>query len=92
MSGQTYVAFINTEELPLSIRTICYYTKSNLDTIAVFRVIEETYPHPDAPEDASVTVTKTELVKKYNRYEVHAAYAILLEAAQNNTTEILQKI
>ena len=74
--------FVNCEQPPIKVRHICYYTTTNDDKIDLHEVIEATYPHPEAPEDANILLTTTRLVKTVKRTSYHAAHLILMEAQQ----------
>ena len=85
-------AFINSDEPPKEVKHICYFTtRSNMDgdgKIHLMQVVEEVHPHPDAPEYAVVSLTRTRFVRAFRPDEVRAAYAIMLEAAQQNTRNV----
>lgn len=74
-------AFVNTQQAPIKIRHICYFTASNGEDINLLEVFEATYPHPEAPE-ASIPLTDIRLVKTINRSSYHAAHLVLMEAQQ----------
>jgi hypothetical protein len=76
------VCFVNTDQLPLETKHVCFYTKSSDDEIQLMEVYEETYPHPDAPNEGIVKLTTTRCVRSYKRTEFRAATTILLEASQ----------
>jgi len=53
------VCFVNSKEPPIKTRHICYYTEEahceGVLYLCLIQVIEETYRHPQAPEDATVS-------------------------------------
>lgn len=84
--------FVNTTQIPLSIDIECYFVKSaNAGEIALYRVVTEKYPHPDAPDHANISVTKIEHVRTFKRTELRGGVqCVLQENAQNNLEEILR--
>jgi len=46
---QRQVYFVNTEDSPLKTKHICYFTKSDGIEFVLYEVVEEYFPHPDAP-------------------------------------------
>ena len=85
------VCFVNTDQIPIKTQHVCFYTRVGSDSnkISLLEVYIETYPHPDAPEDAVVSVTQTRVIKEYNRVDNKAASSVLLEAAQKNCEQLL---
>jgi hypothetical protein len=61
---QRQVYFVNTEDPPLKTKHICYFTKGDGIEFELYEVVEEYFPHPDAPDDALV-----QCFKVYNRDE-----------------------
>jgi hypothetical protein len=47
---QNHVYFVNTEDPPLKTKHICYFTKSEGTEYELYEVVEEYFPHPDAPD------------------------------------------
>lgn len=80
--------FVNTDQLPIYVRHIAYFTSRSGDEICLHEVIESTYPHPDAPDLSRVFCTSTRLVERIDCKKEKAAHLVLLEAAQNNTKAI----
>ena len=80
------VCYVNTEQQPIKTEHICYFTSAffqdGREKIALKAIVKDYYPHPDAPQDAVVSVIREALVSTYLRHEVRAANAVLLEAAQ----------
>ena len=60
--GQVY--FVNTVNPPLQVKHICYFTRGDGEKFVLYEVVEEYFPHPDAPDDAMV-----QCLKVYNRDE-----------------------
>lgn len=86
MSKNMVCAFVNTMQDPLNVKHICYYTTDGIqgNEIALCEVIEAIYPHPDAPDESTIKVTQTQLVRTMKRLDYKAAYVVLMEAQQNN--------
>jgi len=76
------VAFVNAEQPPVKTKHICYYTDHKGDEISLCEVYEATYPHPEAPQDAIIPVTRTRLIRTLKRLDYDAASLILMEAQQ----------
>jgi len=72
-------------------RHVCFFTKEEGFTISLMEMIEKKIKHPSAPEHAFVFKYDTKLLRVYKRTEFEAAATILLEAAQNNISNILNK-
>ena len=75
---------INITAEPIKVNHISWFTvKDNIkDEIELFEVIELFYPHPDAPEHATIQQLDTRFVKKVSRLRLRdACNLILLEAA-----------
>lgn len=62
--NQRQVYFVNTVDSPFKTRHICYFTRGDGEKFELCEVVEEYYPHPDAPDDAMV-----QCLKVYNRDE-----------------------
>jgi hypothetical protein len=75
--------FVNTEDPPVKSEHVCWFTNSQGQKVALHEVYREYFNHPDAPEDAIVSVTQTRLVRVYDRTNKRAANIVILEAAQN---------
>lgn len=77
------VGFINTEQEPIKIKHICFYTELSGHEVLLYKVEEFTYPHPDT-DMMNISVIKSRLVgtKKQNEFEA-APYMILHYAQQN---------
>lgn len=80
--------FVNTDQLPIYVRHIAYFTSRSGDEICLHEVIESTYPHPDAPDLSRVFCISTRLVERIDCKKEKAAHIVLLEAAQNNAKAI----
>lgn len=61
---QRQVYFVNTEDFPLKTKHICYFTKSDGIEFVLYEVVEEYFPHPDAPGKFMV-----QCIKVYRRDE-----------------------
>ena len=84
------VCFVNTDQIPLTVEHVCFYTiKQPEEQISLFEVYKESYPHPDAPAEAVVSVLQKRHVKTYSRMESRAANIVLLEAAQKACLPLL---
>ena len=55
---QTHVYFVNTEDPPLKTKHICYFTEGDGREFVLYEVVEEYFPHPDAPGYAMVQCFK----------------------------------
>lgn len=56
------VYFVNTVDPPLRSKHICYFTRGDGVEFELCEVVEEYFPHPDAPDDAVV-----QCINIYNR-------------------------
>ena len=77
-------AFINTEVPPTNARVICYYvtkTSSMEPELEVYAVMEYQYPHPEAPNEAMLTVMRTDFVTRLKSHEEGYAQAFMLAQA-----------
>lgn len=89
MSQKTMqVCFVNTDQRPSSVKHISFYTSGSGDDICLHEIIEETYPHPDAPDEATVTRTTTRFVESHHKESEKASHIVLLEAAQTTARQI----
>ena len=61
---QRQVYFVNTEDFPLQTKHICTFTKGDDIEFVLYEVVEEYFPHPDAPNDFMV-----QCIKIYRRDE-----------------------
>jgi len=55
---QRQVYFVNTEDFPLKTKHICYFTKGDGREFELYEVVEEYFPHPDAPKNFMVQCFK----------------------------------
>lgn len=55
---QKQVYFVNTEDCPLKTKHICYFAKDSGTEIELYEVVEEYFPHPDAPDELMVQCIK----------------------------------
>lgn len=84
------VAFVNTEQMPLYTRHICYKVDSKTEEVSLMEVYESYFPHPEAPALAKVSVVGLRHVRTYQRTDPKAAALLLLEAAMNNTMNLYE--
>jgi hypothetical protein len=77
------VCFVNTDQIPLSTKHLSFFASKDADNIHLHEVVEETYPHPEAPECAVIQLITTRFIEQFSRLDKRASAAILLEAAQN---------
>lgn len=89
------VCFVNTDQLPKSVRHLSYFTSREgvgaAEYIVLSEVIECTYPHPDAPDMANVVCISYRAVEKVRVGDNRAAPILLLEAAEKNAKLMIQK-
>lgn len=52
--NQNRVYFVNTSDPPLYTKHICYFTRGDGTEFELCEVVEEYFPHPDAPDDATI--------------------------------------
>ena len=84
--------FVNSEVPPVKTEHICYYTQSlEPDTIDLMQVVKETYPHPEAPDNAIVELITTKLVKRERVRDTLAAHIVLMKAQQEVCRTIEQR-
>lgn len=76
--------FVNAEQPPIKVKHLCYYAAPDIesDKINLVEVYEAHYPHPEAPEDAIISLITTRLVKTMRRSDYSAAHIVLMEAQQ----------
>lgn len=82
-------AFINTYELPVKEKHICYYIKPESDpyNITLMEVYEAFYIHPDS-EETLIPIITTRFIKEIKRSSNKASDLILLEASQKTTRRL----
>ena len=68
--------------MPLKTKHICFYTTKDHDEITLMEMIEEVYPHPDAPQEAVIQLITYRVICSHTRTTERAANMVLLEAAQ----------
>ena len=89
------VCFVNTDQLPKSVRHLSYFTSREgvgaSEEIVLSEVIECTYPHPDAPDMANVVCISYRALEKVRVGADRAAPILLLEAAEKNAKLMIQK-
>lgn len=88
------VAFVNTDDMPIEVKHVCFFSKrdkTSHDSISLFEIVDEKYPHPEAPDDAFIWLTTTRCLGSYKINGERAAPLLLLEHAQQNA-KIAQKL
>lgn len=81
--------FVNSKDPPISEQHICYYVKErNKDELDLYEVVLQSYPHPDAPNDAVVLLMNEHIVKTVNKTDYRASDLILLQASQKTTKRL----
>lgn len=63
-------------------RHVCYFTRPDGDDICLEEVVSVDYKHPQAPNDAILTVIETRTIKKCGRKDYNSGAIVLLEANQ----------
>lgn len=85
-----YACFVNSEEKPVSVKHICWYATKVQDSDGMFlqlcEVVEETYKHPDAPDDAFVK--KIDVYCRTRVKEVNADIEKLILSLQATCSKI----
>jgi hypothetical protein len=87
----TTTIVLNTEEDPVRIRILGYYTVNGdmSETIKLIEVYEAFYKHPEASEHALLPRIETRIVKEYHRRSTSdGAICVLLEAAEKAILKI----
>lgn len=76
--------FINTENIPLKTKVLGYTTNIVNGEICLVEFVEETYPHPDAPDSSTVSIIRMRpsTVAKVDSQRGAALY--LLNRAEEN--------
>ena len=59
---------INVTEKPIDSKHVCYFTKLENNILKLYQVIENTYKHPNAPDDAYIQKIEINYLKEYNIY------------------------
>ena len=77
---------INPTQEPTKIVHIAWFpgNTNDPDNITLCELVQEIYPHPDAPNTAVLTRLDIKNHGTYSRRDIMSAPLILLEAAQNN--------
>ena len=82
------VCFVNTDDLPVEVQHVCFYTRKDGDKITLIEVIREKYPHPEAKEDAFVWFTTERNLFCCKTNAERAANLLLLENAQSAVSQL----
>ncbi len=85
------------ENPPKKTKHICFYVqkKQNFggeDTLQLLEIVEEFYPHPQAPDDALVPLYNIHLVKELRKSDPEAAVLVLLEANEKSIQYQMRRI
>lgn len=82
------VAFVNTEQSPIKIGPVMgLFVKEDGNYLVLYETKDYYYPHPDAPLDALIQVTRTEVIKRLKSNNKDYSALVLLKHAQNNILE-----
>lgn len=85
------VYFVNTKDSPIKTKHICYFTKSESHLYELYEVVEEYFPHPDAPDDA--LIFRIEIYKRDRRELTEQGSGPLIQSwAMENTLKMLYPI
>ena len=77
------VAFVNTTADPIKIEHICFFSKDKVDTVELFSVVREFYPHPTQPEDAQISLITTKYVGEYRKSHQSSGKAMVMLYGEN---------
>lgn len=77
------VCFVNTDDMPIEVRHVCFYTKSDGEKITLIEVVQEKYPHPEAKDDAVIWLTTERNICTVQTTAERGAIPLLLQHAQN---------
>jgi hypothetical protein len=88
---QNQVYFVNTEDCPLKTEHICYFTKGDGMEIELHEVVEEYFPHPDAPDDLMVQCIKVYCRDK-QRLTNYKSGLLMQSSAMENTLRMMYPI
>lgn len=84
------VAFVNTEQKPIYTRHLCFKVTAIEEAVALVEVYREYFPHPDAPNESTVSVVTTRMIHSYKRTDPQAAAVLMLELALNNVRNLYE--
>ena len=85
------VCFVNSENPPISIKHIAWMVQEDpldSDNFLLIEIVQEEYPHPDAPEHARIFLRNEHVCKLVKKTDRKASSLFLLMAAENNCREI----
>lgn len=73
---------------PVSEKHISWFTRAGDkgNDIELYEIVERSYPHPQAPEYATVPVIEIKSVASFKRLSLQGATSVLLEASLNAIT------
>lgn len=90
VKSDEYACFVNTNAQPISAKHISYFCREEqgdkYKVVVLYEVIEYKYPHPDAPDMATVNQIKVERVREKPVYDAGELY--LLMCAQETVYKI----
>jgi len=64
------VCFVNTEQEPLETKHVCWHVRDKENNLELVEVVEEFYPHPDAPDIARVSLLVEHVVHEVKKLSV----------------------
>ena len=67
----------------VSEKHVSFYTVKETKEIVLYEVIEQTFKHPDAPEDAYITCLTTRMVISFDRAVASAAALLALRMGED---------
>jgi hypothetical protein len=77
------VAWVNTTQEPTKVEHICYYSMDKGETVVLYRMVREYYPHPTHPEDAQISLINTRLIEEIPKANIKAGKIMTLLYAEN---------
>ena len=89
--AQRKVCFVNSEEPPLKVKHICYFTTRDGDGFVLWELVEEYFPHPDAPDEAILPCYNIYSRDKRNLTE-NACGPLIQSWAMENTLKLLYPV
>lgn len=82
--------FVNSDTPPIDIKHICWFAKTEsikgIPHFNLYEVVEEKFPHPDAPEDAIILRQNTYFRKTLSVDK--GAELVLLKSAQDTVSKL----
>lgn len=86
-----HVYFVNTEDRPIKTKHICYFTESDGRDFELYEVVEEYFPHPDAPDDLMVQCYKIYSIDKRDITEKRSG-PLIQSWGMENTLKLLYPV